>query len=43
MIFSALLGFFFFMQIPDALSVIGYIVICGISLLMFLYNRRAET
>ena len=31
------------MQIPDALSVIGYIVICGISLLMFLYNRRAET
>lgn len=42
-IFSALLGFLFFMQIPDALSVIGYIVICGISLLMFLYNRRAET
>ena len=41
-IFSALLGFWLFGQIPDLWSVLGYIIICGISVLMFLYNRRAE-
>lgn len=37
-IFSAILGFFLFGQIPDAFSVIGYILICGMAIYMFLYN-----
>ncbi len=41
-IFAALLGFFFFQQIPDLWSVLGYGIICSVSVLMFLYNRRAE-
>ena len=39
-LFSALFGFFMFGQIPDALSVVGYIVICGASVALFVYNRR---
>lgn len=39
-IFSAVLGFFLFQQTPDLLSVIGYILICGISVVLFLYNNR---
>lgn len=39
-LFSALFGFFLFGQIPDALSVVGYIVICGASVALFVYNRR---
>lgn len=39
-IFSALLGFLVFGQIPDWLSWIGYGVICTMALLMFLYNQR---
>ncbi|MGC4019708.1 MAG: DMT family transporter [Muricomes sp.] len=39
-IFAALLGFMIFGQIPDVLSWIGYFVICGMAILMFLYNRR---
>lgn len=42
-LFAALLGFFIFNQIPDWLSVVGYIVICGISVLMFFYNRALES
>ena len=42
-LFSAILGFFLFGQIPDGWSVLGYIVICGVSVLMFLYNRAAES
>lgn len=41
-IFAALLGFYFFQQIPDLWSVLGYGIICSVSVLMFLYNRRAE-
>ena len=41
-IFTALYGFFLFGQVPDALSVLGYCIICGMSLLMFLYNRRQD-
>ena len=37
-IFSALLGFILFTQIPDGYSVIGYILICGSAIVMFLYN-----
>ena len=38
-IFSAGLGFFFFDQIPDLLSWIGYAVICLMAVAMFLYNN----
>lgn len=37
-IFSAILGFFLFNQVPDRYSVMGYILICGMALYMFLYN-----
>lgn len=39
-VFSAGLGFFFFRQIPDLLSWIGYAVICLMAVAMFLYNNR---
>nr|WP_302598364.1 DMT family transporter [uncultured Cellulosilyticum sp.] len=37
-VFSAVLGFFLFAQIPDGFSILGYILICGMAVLMFLYN-----
>lgn len=40
-VFAAILGFFLFGQIPDWLSVLGYCIICGVSVAMFCYNRRA--
>lgn len=42
-LFAALLGFMLFGQIPDLLSAIGYVVICGVSVLMFFYNRMLES
>lgn len=39
-IFSAFFGFLVFGQIPDALSWLGYAVICGMAVSMFLYNKR---
>lgn len=39
-IFSAILGFFAFGQMPDGWSVLGYFVICGASLGMFLWNQK---
>lgn len=39
-LFAALTGFFLFGQVPDLLSFIGYGVICGISVLMFFYNKK---
>lgn len=39
-LFSALLGFVFFDQIPDALSWLGYGIICGMAVLMFLYSKK---
>ena len=41
-IFSAVLGFFLFGQIPDGYSVIGYVIICGMAVWMFIYNNRLE-
>ncbi len=41
-IFAAILGFVLFDQIPDWLSVLGYCIICGVSIAMFLYNRKQE-
>ena len=37
-VFAAVLGFILFGQIPDAYSILGYILICGMAVLMFLYN-----
>lgn len=41
-IFAAMLGFIAFGQIPDLYSVIGYIIICGVSLVMFLRNKNQK-
>lgn len=42
-LFSAMLGFFLFDQVPDGWSVLGYLVICGVSVAMFFYNRILES
>lgn len=39
-IFSAILGFFLFGQIPDLLSWIGYAVIISMAVVMYCYNNR---
>ena len=41
-IFSAILGFFLFGQLPDGWSVLDYLLICGISVAVFFYNRNLE-
>lgn len=38
-LFSALLGFFLFDQMPDGWSILGYVIICGVSILLFFYNN----
>lgn len=39
-VFAAGLGFLFFHQIPDFFSIIGYCMISGVAVWMFLYNNR---
>lgn len=39
-IFAAILGFVLFGDRPDLLSVLGYIIICGMAVLNFLHNNR---
>lgn len=39
-IFSALLGFCLFSQIPDFFSWLGYAIIIGVSIAMFFYDMR---
>lgn len=39
-IFSALLGFIMFSQLPDIWSLLGYVIICGVGVVMFIYNNR---
>lgn len=39
-LFSAALGFLVFGQVPDAYSVLGYVVICAMAAAMFVYNNR---
>lgn len=39
-IFAAVLGFVVFGQIPDALSWLGYGIICAMAVMMFLYNKK---
>ena len=39
-IFSALLGFFLFGDVPDVYSFLGYFIICGMAGLTFWYNNH---
>lgn len=39
-LFSAVLGYLVFSQVPDLYSVIGYLLIIGMAVIVFLYNRR---
>ena len=41
-IFSTLFGLVFFGQIPDSLSIIGYLIIVLMALINFLYNRKPQ-
>ncbi|SFA96633.1 Uncharacterized membrane protein [Clostridium frigidicarnis] len=41
-IFSAIISILIFGTVPDFLSVIGYIVIFGASLYMFMYNKKLD-
>ena len=40
-IFSAILGFILFADVPDFYSIIGYIVICGMALVNFHFTNKA--
>lgn len=40
LMFAAVIGFFLFGNIPDVWSIVGYVVICGASAIMFVYNNR---
>jgi drug/metabolite transporter (DMT)-like permease len=42
LIFSMLLGFVFFGQIPEFMSIIGYAVIIVSAVMMFIYNTRRK-
>ncbi len=42
-IFSALLGWAIFGQMPDEWSILGYVVICGMGIFMFLYQKRHDS
>lgn len=39
-VFSAGFGFFLFGQVPDLMSVAGYLIICSMAVWMFFYNRK---
>ncbi len=40
LIFATVLGFFVFGQIPDVLSIAGYIIIIAMAIAMFIYNNK---
>jgi drug/metabolite transporter (DMT)-like permease len=42
-LFAAILGYFMFTQIPDGYSIIGYVIICGVSIIMFLYDNKKNS
>jgi len=41
-VFSAFLGWIVFGQIPDRYSWLGYVIICGTAIFMYLYLRRKD-
>lgn len=42
-IFSAIIGFVLFNQIPDRYSVLGYVIIIAMAVWMFFYNQKQDT
>lgn len=42
-VFSAILGFFFFGQIPDAFSILGYFIVCATAIGMFFYGKKNKS
>lgn len=42
-VFAAIAGYFVFGDLPDVYSVIGYVLICGAGIVMFLYNNGKLT
>ena len=41
-IFATLWGFLLFGQVPDTLSVLGYLLVCGAGVGMFLYHKYKD-
>ena len=41
-VYAALWGFFLFGEIPDAMSIVGYVIIIGAAVFRCLYNLRAD-
>lgn len=41
-LFAAVFGFLLFNQVPDLLSILGYILICGAGIAMFFYNKNRD-
>lgn len=41
-LFSAVIGFVVFGQLPDIYSWMGYVSICSMAVIMFLYNRKSS-
>ena len=41
-IFATVWGFLLFGQVPDGLSVLGYLLVCGAGVGMFLYHKRQD-
>ena len=41
-IFSAVLGFFLFGQVPDRYSILGYVIILAMAVWMFFYNKQPK-
>lgn len=41
-IFSAIIGMIVFGQMPDIFSIAGYIIICAMAVIMFVYSKKAS-
>lgn len=41
-VFAALLGMIFLGEVPDVISILGYLIICGAGMAMFLIRRKKE-
>ena len=39
-IFATMLGFVFLGEVPDIYSVVGYVIICAMAVLTFMYNNK---
>ena len=41
-VYAALWGFFLFGELPDALSILGYVIIIGAAVFRCIFNLRAD-